>query len=272
MASSPRSSKLGVERRAEMSVVVRTGTGTDRRSFERAKRVTRRARRLGLTVFFASVTVNAALGIYALLSPDWGETQGKILGTSLCVTGAILLALACEPAWERSLLTPVPYAGAILGLVGFGLGIAAIWTEPSSDAYGRATGTVFAAAVACVIASLLALARLAPGHRWVFLVTLGLLAAGATMFAVSLWLGDDPNETYMRAMGIVLVVLAAFAVSVPVLHWVDRGAVAVAEATTAAIRFCPHCGARLAGEIGVELACDRCGREFAVTPARGDLT
>jgi hypothetical protein len=234
--------------------------------------VTRRTRRLGLGVFFASITVNAALGIYALLSPDWGETQGKILGTSLCVTGAILLALACEPAWERGLLLPVPYAGALLGLIGFALTVLAIWTEPSSEVYGRVTGTVFAAALACVIASLLALARLAPVHRWVFAVTVGLLGVGATMFSISLWLGDDPSETYMRALGIVLIVLAAFAVSIPVLHWVDRGTLAASEATTGAVRFCPHCGGRMDGETGVELVCSRCGRGFRITPSESDLT
>lgn len=249
-----------------MSVVLHhVGPGAAPRPSER-RPVGRRARRTGLGVFFASVTVNAALGIYALLSPDWGETQSKILGTSLGVTGAILLALACEPAWERGLLGPVPYAGAMLGVIGFGLAIAAIWMEPSSDAYGRATGSVFAAAVACVIASLLALTRLAPAHRWVFEVTLALLTVGATMLVVSFWLGDDPNETYMRGMGIVLIALAAFAVSVPVLHWVDRGTIAVSAATTDGVRFCPNCGSKLTGEFGVELECGRCGRGFVVTP------
>src|SRR5512134_3141553 len=64
--------------------------GRTRRSFGA------RARRLGLGTFFVSIVINAALGIYAVLTPDFGPTQGKILGTSLCVTGAVLLALACE--------------------------------------------------------------------------------------------------------------------------------------------------------------------------------
>lgn len=234
---------------------------TERRTFGR------RIRRLGLGAFFASIAVNAALGIYAVLAPGFGDTQGKILGTSLCITGAVLLALSCEPAWERKFLGPVPYAGAGLGAAAFTLAIVGMWTEPASDVYGKAMGSTFTLAGAGAAASLLALARLAPRHGWVFLATLGLLALGAALAALAPWLGDDPSETYLRAMGVVLITLAAFAVTVPVLHWIDRGTLATADAATTAIRFCPYCGKTSSGDEGAELTCDRCGRVFTVNPS-----
>jgi hypothetical protein len=221
-------------------------------------------RRIGLGAFFVSVAVNAALGIYAVLAPDFGETQGKILGTSLCVTAAVLLALACEPAWERTLLGPVPYLGAALGAIGFGLVIAAMWIEPESDVYGNVTSSTLTVAGACVAASLLVLARLAAHHQWVLRVTLALLALGAALLAIRPWLGDEPGGPYMRVMGVTLIALAAFAVSVPVLHWVDRSAVALL-ATSSAIRHCPYCGSAVTGDLEVEITCGRCGREFTVT-------
>jgi drug/metabolite transporter (DMT)-like permease len=225
----------------------------------------RRVRRVGLGIFFASISLNAVLGILALLAPDFGETQGKILGTSLCVTGAILLTLACEPAWERGVLGPVPYLGAALGSVGFALAIAMIWSEPGGEIWGKLLGSTFTLAVAACFASLLALARLAPRHAWLFVVTLGLLALGAAMVTALWWFGEDPSGSYLRAMGVVLITLAAFAVTVPVLHWIDRGALAAKDAATGAIRFCPHCGKELAGEVDVELRCARCGRGFTIT-------
>jgi hypothetical protein len=290
-------------------------------------------RRIGLGVFFASVAVNAAIGIYAVLVPDFGDTQGKILSTSLCITGAVLLALACEPAWERRLLGPVPLVGAVLGAVAFAATVAGTWTETDSQTFLNVLGSTFTIAVACAVASLvdlgrsrartsaqrgvltvtlglialgavgwitaiwvglddvggkvmgstwtivfgciaatlLTFAQLVPAHRWVLGVTLGLLTLGAAMLAVLPWLGDDPSSIYLRGMGVVLIGLAAFAVTVPVLHWIDRGALAVAEATVDAVRFCPHCGAKLAGETGVDLECGRCGREFRVTSSL-DLT
>ena len=291
-----------------------------------------RLRRIGLGVFFASVAVNAGLGIYALLMPHFGPTQRNILLTSLCVTGAVLLALACEPAWERRLLEPVPFVGTLAGTVAFAGAIAGIWTSPTGEAFDKVLASMFVVAIACAVASLLELARshgrllvrrvltvtvgllalaalgwivaiwvglgtdnlggkasgstftigvacaasallsftrLAPGHRWVLTVTLGLLTLGASMLTVVYWLGDDPSEIYVRAMGVVLVAFAAFAVTVPVLHWMDRSALAVAGAAASGVRFCPHCGRRLAGDVGQELACSRCGRRFRVVAAGG---
>lgn len=224
----------------------------------------RKMRRIGLAVFFASVAVNGALGIYAVLAPEFGDTQGKALLTSLCVTGAALLALACEPAWERGLLSPVPQLGATLGVLGFGLVIVGIWAEPESELFGKMTGSIMPVAAACAAASLLGLARLTLRHRWVLALTLGLLALAAGLVATLPWLGDDVSGWYLRTMGVVLIALAAFAVSVPVLHWVDRSALGAAEVASDAVRYCPYCGSGVAGEAGAALTCHRCGRTFTV--------
>lgn len=223
----------------------------------------RRARRIGVAVFFGSVAVNAALGIYALLAPGFGETQGKILGTSLCVTGAVLLALACEPAWERGRLGYVPPAAAALGAVGFGLAAATMWAEPTGDTWGKLLLTTFTAAVAGVAASLISLALVAPRHGWLVKATYALLALAAGSYGLMPWLGNEPSEWYARGTGVAMVALAAFAVSVPVVHWLDRSALAAADVTDE-IRFCPYCGSRLAGEPSRAIACGRCGREFSV--------
>jgi hypothetical protein len=213
-----------------------------------------------------SIVLNAALGIYAVLTPDFGAIQGKILGTSLCVTGAVLLALACEPAWERRLLGPVPIAGASLGLLGFSLAIVLIWAEPEGETLGRMMGTILVLSGAAVVASLLALSRLTPGHTWVLRGALALLVAGAVMTSVLPWL-SDPGEWYLRTFGAVMIALAALVVTMPVLHWVDRGALAAAPAAGDTVRFCPYCGRELRGAVDADLSCRRCGRAFTVERA-----
>jgi hypothetical protein len=312
-----------------MSVVVHHfAPGAAPRPTER-RGLGRRARRIGLATFFASVVVNAGLGIYAVLTPDFGETAQRILVTSLCVTGSILLALSCEPAWERGLLGPVPAAGALLGAAAFAGLIVGVWTEPASetlrnllwstfaiaiactaasllvlerarkgiaplhqrvltftlafvalaaavavgviwarpteDTVGKIGGSGYAIAAACALAGFLTLARLAQGHRWVLDIALGLLALGAASIIAGIWAEEGGGVPIGRIMGVALISFAAFAVSVPVLHWIDRGVVAAEASTSTAVRYCPHCGGKLAGEVGVEARCDRCGRAFIVS-------
>jgi hypothetical protein len=139
-----------------------------------------------------------------------------------------------------------------------------IWAQPSEDTIGKFWGSGWAIGIACVLAAFLTLTRLAPAHRWVLAATLALLGLGAALVIANIWQPDTSELT--RAMGVVLIALAAFAVTVPVLHWLDRGVVAAAAATGDAIRYCPHCGGKLSGEVGVELECSRCERGFSVVP------
>ncbi len=62
-----------------------------------------------------------------------------------------------------------------------------------------------------------------------------------------------------------MIALAAFVVATPVLHWVSRGALAVAEVTTERVRFCPFCGFALPeSESGPLSVCGRCEHRFEV--------
>jgi hypothetical protein len=247
-----------------------SGIGTENRGGEGGtlgrRAAGRRARRLGIGIFFASVGVNAALGIAAVLTPDFGETQGKVLGTSLAVTGAVVLALSCEPAWERRLLGPLPPAAATVGVIGFAMLVAGLWSE-AGETWGRVTGSVLTAAVAATLACVLAPSRPAPRHAWVFTLTLVLLALGAGLVTGALW-SDDVAGWYVRTLASVLIVLAALVVTIPVLHRIDRSAIAAREAAVAdVVGFCPFCGSPLHGTTGAALSCSGCGRSFSVRRA-----
>ena len=231
------------------------------------RRVGRRARRVGLAVFFVSIAVNALLGIYALLAPGFGEVEGKLLMTSLCVTAAVLLVLACEPAWERWRLGLVPLGGAATAVIGFGLMIAGIWAEPSGEVFVRLMGTTLIVAVACALACLLALGRLAARFRSVYAVTLGVLALATVMTVAAVWMGEGPPEAYARALGVVLITLAALAVTVPVLHWLSRGEVALSTQPHDVVAYCPFCGGALEPSAAAFRSCIGCGNSFRVIPA-----
>jgi hypothetical protein len=222
------------------------------------------ARQVALTVFFGSVAVNAILGIYALLSPGFGDTEGKVLLTSLSVTGAIVLSLACAPAWERGLLGRLPLVGAATGVAGFALAIASIWSEPSGEALPKLMGTFLTLSAGAALACLLSLATLAPRFRWAFTAALSLIALLVAMAVVGFWSGID-SAWYGRALGVVAVALAAFVVTIPVLHWLSRSELpTLAEPAKATIAFCPYCGAALESRVDAATACPACGARFTV--------
>ena len=231
------------------------------------RRIGRRARRVGLAVFFVSITVNAGLGIYALLAPGFGDVEGKLLTTSLCVTGAVLLVLACEPAWEQWRLGLVPLGGAATAVIGFGLVIAGIWAEPSGEVLFRFMGTTLIVAVACTLACLLALGRLAARFRPVHALTLGALVLAALMTIAAVWMEDGPPEAFARALGVVLIALAALVVTVPVLHWLSRGEVVLSTQAHDVVAFCPFCGSALEPSAAALRSCSACGNRFRVIPA-----
>jgi hypothetical protein len=223
-------------------------------------------RRVALRLFFASVGLNAALAIYALLAGAFGDTEGKILMTSLCVTGAVMLAIACEPAHERGQLGVLPRVGQAAAIAGFALVAASVWIEPERDWVGQTVGTLLVIACAIALLSLLALAALAPRFRWTFTATVA-LGATLTALAISAIWGQWDNEWFWRWFGVVAVALAAFTVVTPVIHRLSRKELApqsLAESEGAPISFCPSCGAPLAAPSGTEVRCGTCGATFTV--------
>lgn len=219
----------------------------------------RRLRRAGIVLFFGSVVVNAVLGIAALVV---GETNEQVLGTSLSVTGALLLALACLPAWERGRLGLLPPTGAVLGVVAFALVIAGLWSGDESDTFGKVIGTGMVSAVGSAVACVLAYPTLARRFRPVFAATLALIAIAAAMTVFAIWV-EPESSWYPRMFGVVGVLLAATAVSIPVLARLSRAE--AQDAPPEPIAFCPYCGTQVTPAAPV--TCPSCGRSFVVRAA-----
>ena len=227
----------------------------------------RSARRVGLGAFFTSVAVNAVLGLYALLAPGFGDTDRKILVTSLCATGTVFLVLACEPAWERQVLGPVPAVSSAFSAAAFAMVIGGIWSGDTSETVGKLTGTAMTIGVAGTLASLLALTKLSHRYRPALTTALALLVIAAGMIVLAVWI-QPSDGWYPRALGAVLVALAALTVTIPVLHRLSLAELVAARAAGAdEIAFCPFCGHRVAAAVGARAVCNLCKRRFTVDAA-----
>lgn len=99
-------------------------------------------RRIFLLGAATLVSVAALVAIGAILSGDFGETEGKIfatLATAFVAGSAAIAGIACL---ERSVSRPFGTLGVILSAVGFLLWTEQIWQEHSSDDYWKLLGLI----------------------------------------------------------------------------------------------------------------------------------
>ncbi|MCY4455739.1 MAG: zinc ribbon domain-containing protein [Chloroflexi bacterium] len=216
-----------------------------------------------LRVMLASVAASALMGCYAVLNEDFGETEGKLLLSTLSVFGTSMITLACGVAWERGRLGVVPPAGIVLGLIGLVFLLVVIWVEPDTDndLIGRGLLTEITLALAATHASLVGLNGL--GRRYAA-VPVAAYALNALLTATSiLWIWWEPiwDDAFGRWYGTLIVLLIAATISIPVLRRLEGSAVDSPPVETAA-RFCPNCGAGLDPE-GAS-TCAACGAAFQV--------
>ncbi|MGE0192427.1 MAG: hypothetical protein AB7T63_10345 [Planctomycetota bacterium] len=218
-------------------------------------------RRLALRVLIASVVASALIGIWLLLEGEFEETQVKVFLTTLCISGASILGMACAPALERRLLGAVPWIGLIASIAGFAAYIAFLWAEYGEDGPFKTATSVLVVGIAATYASLLALARPPAHQRWVQAGAYIADIAVAALVIDMLWSGVDSSGPW-RLLGALSILLAAFTILLPILGRLGRDASVADPGHAPALRHCPSCGTSL-HEVGAG-ACAACGARFRV--------
>jgi hypothetical protein len=223
-------------------------------------------KKIALFIFFASVLVNAALGILALFAGEFGETQFKVLMTSLSISAASVGSLAMLPARERGLLGNVPNAGIVLIITLFALLIILVWTDLSSGNFARIVGTVFTFALATAYSSLIVLAAVAERYKWVMRAAFSLVTVLSVMIVVILWTVPSGDADWIgRIIGLISILLAALTVSIPVLHRISRDELKGSEENKRLIEasHCANCGSNdITRQLDLLWECAGCGVMF----------
>jgi hypothetical protein len=220
-------------------------------------------KRAALTITLISVGVFALLAVIALLGGEIGDTEWRIILSALLVTAAAMVALACAVPLHAGRLGMLPYAGIGASTAGFGMVILGMWSETSWDAALKVALSLVGIAVAIGGIGLLDAARVRSHHRWVVTAAQGITAFGAALLIASVW-GEIDNPVFWRLTGVVLVLAAAAAVMVPVLHRladIPREQDAVHDR---AVEACPLCGSTIHGPLASRLECPQCGESFRV--------
>lgn len=220
-----------------------------------------------IRLFVASVTVNAVLGIWALLAGDFGETEGRILATSFFVSAAMLSVLVNAPAIGRRVLWPAPAVGAGAAVVGFVQLIALVWADVESETWIKTAISFLVVAAGATLASNLAIIELPVRYRPALPVTALLIAVLVVSIVVAIWV-EPSGDWVARVIGVESVLVAAGTLLIPALSRFAPTAGPADRPDHAGVRFCPSCGQRV-GEhpLGTATTCESCGLGFEVIDA-----
>lgn len=165
------------------------------------------SKRILLLAVAVLLSASALLAIGILLVGHFGETEGRILGTTALLAGYGLVAMPSTILLDQGRFTRLAVGGLVLAVVGASLALAAIWTAEPSDELGKAVGTVTAFAAASTQVSALAARRRErdpTSVRRLFALSYALAAVVAAMFTILLW-AQIEREGYVRLLAALVV-------------------------------------------------------------------
>jgi hypothetical protein len=176
------------------------------------------ARALLATVIVA-LCLAAFVAIGILLFGDFGETEGKVLLTTLGIAGYSLLGLAATTALGRQPRFLGP-SGLVATAVGFALFVAVVWISPEGENLGRLMGVSLVLSIANAHAALLFFMTRETAGRRVLSIRRATLFANAVVSAmlVGLIMSDsDPPQLFARVLGAVAVLVVLGSLLLPIL-------------------------------------------------------
>src|SRR5690625_1879295 len=80
-----------------------------------------------LQILIGALSVSALIGIYIFLAGDFGETEVRLLFTTLAIGGYSLAGLCCSVIYKREKLKPFSVIGMLTAVTGFVITTGAIW-------------------------------------------------------------------------------------------------------------------------------------------------
>ena len=166
-------------------------------------------RRAIVRLTIGSFSLAALLGIVALLGGEFGETQGRVLLTTVLV-GVVSIAVLCYLATAGRRSQPVGVAGGVAVLVPFTTALLMIWgdVEHGPDegmlrTFGVGSVVAVTLAQACLLLAMAERSR--PGVRRLLVGTLGLAAVLAGMVSTLITGYNPSGDGFYRLLGVVAI-------------------------------------------------------------------
>lgn len=184
-----------------------------------------------LYTLIGSIAVSALLGIWAILSGEFGEFQARVLMTTLTVVATSILGLACGAFWESqkseaSAIKVIPMAGIILTFMSALLTFSLIWeiSSSSNELVYKTIAITGLFAFTFAQLSLLTLANLSKRFQWaltaIYLTALTLASIVSVLIVIE---PESDGSLVTRLIGVLAVIDASLTVTIPIFHRLSRG-------------------------------------------------
>jgi hypothetical protein len=214
----------------------------------------------------AALVLSAVFGIYVFLFGSFGETEVRILLSTLDVSYYSLMSLACAVAWEKRRTRVLSLPGLTTCMLGFVFLLLCIWVEfhQPEDFVWKTAAILGIFSFSFAQASVLTLARLKPRLAWVsWTAVVSIFSLAIVISTMIVWEIDD--EWWFRAIGVLAIVDSCASLSIPLLY--KLGGSAAPEVTGQPYPrielICPRCGHQ--GEYSVgRIECTECSLRIRV--------
>lgn len=179
-------------------------------------------RRLSLLVFIGFLILTALIAMVTVLTGTWGETQAKILASTLTISAASICSMSCIAFVEKRKRKPLGLIGIFLSITAAILLITGMWPEINSDGYWKTTLTFGVFAVALAHAFLLSLPDLDDRQKWIQPVTAVTIGILAFQIVIAFW-GEINNDWYYRFLILIAILLGLETLVIPILMKLRKG-------------------------------------------------
>ena len=189
-------------------------------------------RRVFLYLLIASVALSALFGIGVILFGDFGSLEVRVLLSSLTITAASILGLACGVYLEQRGNRLLPLAGIVLSIASAAMAFFIIWEVlDDSEPFINTFLSSLLLAAACSHLSLLLLAKLDKRFAWARVAAFVFVGLLAVLLVYLIWVQPpEPSDAVARTLGVLGILVASITVMTPVFHKlsdVDAGVEAI---------------------------------------------
>ena len=180
--------------------------------------------RIALTTMLASLVISAAIGIIIVLKGDFGDTEGRLLGTTLSLAVFTVLAIPSTVQLGRGKFPILSRFGMGTSVVAFFLIVAAIWSDGTFESVLLTKFMVTFGVTAFAsnhTALLLLVSRATTLIRITLIPTIIVLVIIAVMLIISVWVENMPNEL-ARSLTALAILDVLGSLAVPMLSKLKR--------------------------------------------------